>query len=463
MVGLRPYQQQMLDDITEAFRNGAHRICVVAPTGSGKTVVMNHLMAAHPGAALLIHRRELIAQTSKRFAGLTHCVMAPGYPAPIPGNTVIASVATVARRPLAHTPPLVVIDECHHATAASYRAAIGDSRAVGFTATPVRLDGSGLGSIFDALIMGPTTAELIEQGYLSKFRIYAPSTVDMTGVPVTGGDYNKKHTAERVDKRFITGSAVEHYQRLTPGRKAIVSCVSIEHAHHVALSFNEAGIPALALSSKNTHNERADGLAKFAAGRVLALCNCELFGEGIDIPDASVAIMLRPTKSVGLYLQQVGRVLRPHPGKDEAIILDHVGNNELGFPDDDFGWTLASRTRKQDKGKVLSPRVCGNCFSANRAGSRSCVYCDTEFPVDKREIDEMWGELQELQRKQSKRLEESQCRTYDDFLRLAFERQYNYPQRWAKIRADLRARKRNRYSASDYVGGSQARLPTVEE
>ncbi|NBV62746.1 MAG: DEAD/DEAH box helicase, partial [Rhodobacteraceae bacterium] len=312
------------------MQQGAKAPLLCLPTGGGKTVILATIAAQAAARGrhvlILVHRRELIHQTASKlaWAGLDHGIIAAGHPAS-DYAVQIASVQTLVRRlsRMDWAPTLVIIDEAHHAAAGSWRQILNhwpDAYRLGVTATPCRLDGCGLRSTFDAMVMGPSVADLIFTGYLSPARIYAPPVVaDLTGVRTRAGDYANDQAAAAMDRPTVTGDAISHYQRLAVGQQAIAFCCNVKHAVSVCDAFKTAGIAAELLLGGT--QDRDQVVADFAAHRTRVLVTVDVVSEGFDVPAASCAILLRPTQSLGLYLQQVGRVLRPAPGKDAAIIL----------------------------------------------------------------------------------------------------------------------------------------------
>jgi DNA repair protein RadD len=410
IVQLRPYQQQAISDLRMAYRGGARAPLLVAPTGMGKTVVFAAITQAAAARGrqvlILVHRRELIHQASAKLAaiGVDHGVIAAGI-TPANASVQVASVQTLIRRlDRAAAPDLIIIDEAHHAVAGNTWGRIIDhwpnSLLLGVTATPVRQDGRGLGCMFDHLVLGPSTAELIATGYLSPARIYAPPPVaDLTGIHRRAGDYAIDEAAERMDRPTVTGDAISHYQRIGAGQPAIAFCCNVKHAEHVCHAFKVAGIRAATLLGNTTDRDAL--VARFAAGFIDVLVTVDVVSEGFDCPGAAVAILLRPTQSEGLYLQQIGRVLRPAPVKAAAIILDHVGNvHRHGFPDDHRNWTLADRERRAGSAGPPPPsvRTCPECFAAFKPAP-VCPCCGHDCAPKIREIQQVDGELQELKRK----------------------------------------------------------------
>lgn len=369
---LRPYQVQAVAELRDCYRRGARAPLYQLPTGGGKTVVFCHISegATKRGKSvwIVVHRQELLYQCSRALEGLgvMHGLIAPGF---TPGieHVQVASVQTLVKRldsGRAAPPDLIVLDEAHHATAGSWRKIIEacpNSRLLGVTATPVRLDGQGLGvaggGVFDALVSGPTIPELIAQGFLSPPVVYAPPTqLDLSGVRMVGGDYAQGEIGRRMDKPTITGDVVAHYRRICNGAPAIAFCASVEHAKHVAADFRGAGFRAESLDGKMPDGQRKTLIDELGRGHLNVLTSCDIVSEGTDIPVVMAAILLRPTASMGLYLQQVGRALRPAPGKTRAVILDHVGNClRHGLPDEDREWSLAGVVRRSREGNLRPP------------------------------------------------------------------------------------------------------------
>jgi len=439
---LRHYQQQAITDLRGAYRDGARAPLLVLPTGGGKTIVMAEIMrslaARGRSALVLVHRRELVAQTSQKLdlAGVDHGIIAAGTQ-PSAAPIQVASVQTLVRRLdcITHPPDCVLIDEAHHATAGSWARVLGHwpgALRLGVTATPVRLDGRGLSAVFDRLVLGPSVADLIFTGHLCPARLYAPPVrADLSRITRRGGDFAAGDAAERLDRPTVTGDAIEHYQRLASGQPAIVFCCTTQHAEHVAVSFRAAGHTAATLLGSTPSQERDQLVQQFAAGDLQLLVTVDVVSEGFDVPAASCAILLRPTASLGLYLQQVGRVLRPAPGKPHAVILDHVGNvHRHGFPDDPRDWSLDDRLRTGRGGNghpAPSVRTCTTCFAAFKPAP-VCPCCGAHCaPEPKRAMRQVDGELQELKRvnAQLRASERKRARTLPELLAIAAQRGYS--------------------------------------
>jgi superfamily II DNA or RNA helicase len=446
IVQLRPYQQQAISDLRMAYRSGARAPLLVAPTGMGKTVIFAAITQAAAARGrrvlILVHRRELIHQSSAKLtqAGVTHGIIAAGFQ-PSDHPVQVASVQTLIRR-IQHAaqPDLIVIDEAHHGVAGSWRKVIDhwpNSLLLGVTATPVRQDGRGLGMVFDRLVLGPSTAELISGGFLCPARIYAPPPVaDLTGIHRRAGDYAIDEAADRMDRPTVTGDAISHYQRIGAGQPAIAFCCNVKHAEHVCAAFNHAEVQAATLLGCTDSVRRDATVARFAAGELQVLVTVDVVSEGFDIPAAGCAILLRPTQSLGLYLQQVGRVLRPAPGKTAAIVLDHVGNvHRHGFPDDHREWSLDDRVARVRTTDVQTPtvRTCPECFAAFKPAP-ICPCCGAQCITQARQLKQVDGDLQELKREavQQRVTERKKAHTLQQLIAVGQARGMKNPVAWAR-------------------------------
>jgi len=403
MITLRDYQDQGVNEIRAAFADGKQSVLYVAPTGSGKTVCFAYIAqranALGTRTCICVHRRELLRQASRSLAtlGVEHGVIAPGERT-TDGTIQVASVQTLVRRDVQPF-NLLVFDEGHHAVAGTWSRILDrhpGARVLGVTATPCRLSGRGLAHVYDTLIRGPQITDLIEQGYLVPAQVWAPSTVDLKGIRSRGGDFERDKLAELLDRSEITGSAVDHYVRLANGLPAVAFCVSVAHAEHVTEQFRARGFRAESVDGSLSQDIRDDRFAALAGGRLNVLTSCELLSEGVDIPLVMVAVLLRPTKSTGLFIQQVGRCLRPSPGKDRAIIIDHVGNClRHGLPDQDRAWSLERGVNARDKEAEPRIRQCSACYLVH-LWALSCPECGCVYPVEERRQDvrEVEGELE---------------------------------------------------------------------
>ena len=401
---LRDYQEKWEQDIRGAYRAGFHRPLGVLPTGAGKTVVFAHITqsaaALENNVLILVHRWQLLRQVCAALDNDCGCIKAGITERP--HRVQVATVGTLVNRiqKRDYEFDLIIIDEAHHAKAATYMKildAFPNAKVLGVTATPCRMDGKGLGDIFDVLVEGPTVEELTARGHLSPAIVYAPSIPDLTDVKTVRGDFDGRQLSTVMNSK-ITGDAITHYRRLANHVPALASCVDVAHAEATAEAFNEAGYNAVAVDGKTPEPERVAALEGLADGSMHVVSYCELFGEGVDVPVVGCAILLRPTQSLGLYLQQVGRVLRSSPGKTQAIILDHAGNAlRHGTPDMPREWSL-DMTRKQSKlakEKLPPIKTCPECFGVHKTAP-VCPYCAYVYKVEAREVEHVKGELVEV-------------------------------------------------------------------
>ena len=446
MFELYPFQQEIIESTRAEIRAGHKSVLVTAPTGSGKTVISGFMTgnAARRGNRVffLCHRAELLEQTlaTYRAVGIDAGVIAAGYGPELHKQVQICSVQTLVRRyrkvPM---PRLVIWDEAHHVAAGSwarlmefYTGAIQ----VGLTATPERLDGKGLGEYFKVLVRGPSVEQLISDGYLAQYKLYAPSTPDVSGVHTKMGDFDQKELAEIMRARVLTGDAIQHYNKLGKGMQAIVYCVNVAHSKEVAYSFNSRGIKATHIDGKMARISRRAAVDDFRQGRVKVLTNCEIATEGFDLPQMGVAILLRPTQSLSLYLQMCGRALRTAPGKEHAVILDHAGNTlRHGLPCQEREWSLAGR--KKRKGNPSPIRECPECYYVHPAALNICPECGHSYigmEPKERKIETQEGELQEVDKAAMRRYrkrEQAGCDSLQELEDLGKRRGYKRPHAWA--------------------------------
>jgi superfamily II DNA or RNA helicase len=304
----------------------------------------------------------------------------------------VGSIQTLARR-LDRLPEfdLLVLDEAHHAVAGQWTALLkaqAQARILGVTATPARLDGKGLGitarGVFDILIGGPSIAELTRDGFLVPARYFVPEReLDTSGVREVGGDFSAVDLEKLMaGNGRIIGDAIEAYRRHADHRPAICFAATVAHGDAVAAQFREAGYRAACVHGGLPSHERDALIAGLGTGEIEVLCSCELISEGLDVPAVGAVILLRPTQSLCLHLQQIGRGLRPAPGKDHLIVLDHVGNVLVhGRVEDARAWILdAGPVRAEDRNAAPVKR-CEACGAANAVVARVCEACGAAFPA----------------------------------------------------------------------------------
>lgn len=385
---LRPYQTDLVEKVSRSWRTGHKAPCVVLPCGGGKSVIVADIAKRttdRGGSVLfLVHRQELCEQIHHTFAwwgvNLDLCR--------------IMMVQTACRHTQdISTPRLIITDENHHATAQSYKAvyqAFPHAFRVGVTATPARLDGSGLGDVNDDLICGVDTKWLIAHQHLSPYRYISIDATDIQSIRKIAGEYAAKDVETAMTTRKVFGNVLTAYQTYANGKKSICYCATIAHSLKMAAEFSAQGIPAAHIDGTTPPQERKQLISAFRDGSLRILCNVDLISEGFDVPDCECAILLRPTQSLTLYIQQSMRCMRYRSGKT-ALILDHVGNYlRHGMPDDDRSWSLdgirKTGKRKANASMEASIVQCQHCFTvfnkldADGQKREVCPYCGTALP-----------------------------------------------------------------------------------
>lgn len=358
---MRTYQTSSVAGVWSAWCSGARRVLLTLPTGTGKTEVAASIVADFGGRVLWVaHRRELVDQARKRLvaAGVDPSeigVILAGHPPDASRRVQVGSVETLRRRDL---PPadLVVVDEAHHAAAKTWKALLDlypTARVLGLSATPWRSGRKQLAEHFDVLVCGAKPSELIRDGWMAEPRVFAPEdafTPDLSEVRKSGDDYNLADLAKATNRREIVGDIVAHRQRIAVGLAAVAYAVNVEHAESIAEAFVAAGERWAVLTGKTPLDERAAMLAALEAGALDGIANCMVLTEGWDCPAAKCIIVARPTASEGLYLQMVGRGLRPWHAVT-PIILDHAGNARwFDLPQTDREMSLKRTPMRRGKG-----------------------------------------------------------------------------------------------------------------
>lgn len=408
-LSLRNYQNETLNDTRYAFKIGCKRPLIVLPCGAGKTVLFAYMAQSSQAKGntvwFMVHRRELLDQTIATFERFN-----------IPLETVhIGMVGTYANRLDDYPEPdFIIFDEAHFSAAKTWLKIIErfpNAKICGLTATPCRLDGKPLGGIYDSMVTGITARELINSGYLSDYRYYAPSVTDLSGLTKRGKDFDAESATELLATKAVFGDVIKHYREYADGLQTICYCASIKHSEAMAAEFQAAGINAVHFDGNTPTAERKDIIKRFRDGEIKILCNVDLISVGFDVPDCWCCILLRPTTSTALYIQQAMRALRPADGKT-AVILDHVNNYERhGLPDDDREWSLSapvkSRGQYGDDGKLLV-RQCTNCFFTFKTGPVCCPSCGYKAEPTKQELKNIKAiKLEEIKRNNRERAAET--------------------------------------------------------
>ncbi|CAR83948.1 helicase [Listeria monocytogenes] len=399
--------------------------------GAGKSVILSEIIRMTTrnknNVLFLVHRKELIDQIRNTLT-MNDVDMT---------FVNLGMVQTVVRR-LEKTsePALIIIDESHHVLANSYKKIINhfsNAKVVGFTATPVRINGGGLGDINDILIEKVNVKWLIEKQFLAPYKYFAPEIVQTETLDIKRtGEFDMTGLDDQFNKKMIWGDVIKHYQKLADGEQAILYASSLYQSKKMTMSFEQVGITAAHIDGKTPKAERDHIIQQFRNGEIKVLCNLDLIGEGFDVPDCSTVIMLRPTQSLSLYIQQSMRGMRYRTGKT-AIIIDHVGNvNRFGLPDMERKWSLEAKKGSNSNKAEAPVKICPDCFMTVLSSSKQCSHCGHEFKVEVKpiQVDEA-AELQEVTEAVFKvnYSSPSECTNMKELYEYAKE--HNYKRGWA--------------------------------
>lgn len=519
---LRPYQKTVVREISDLYKSHDKPddyglgVMLQMSTGAGKTRTAGYIVDKYSSTGRqvlwLVHRDELLMQAAMTFAenGIRHrMVCSASSERAIKAEefrefgrsyvdqnamVVVASIQTIVRRVNRAAeakaagkvdaridtlewlnPSQIVADEAHLSLAATWRIVIGKwpkARLLGLTATPTREDKQSFaradGGLYDNLVEGPPPGDLIAWGNLAEYEVYGPPVHFKKGVKLKmkKGDFDGKSLEEEFDGPLIYGDVIGHYRQYSHGKPAIGFCPTVKVAQKFAQEFCNAGYRAIALDGETDDTVRRRALKQLATGEIDVIMSVDILIEGTDVPYATTCIFLRRTKSLRIYLQAVGRVLRPHPLKDRAIILDFVGvTHEHGYPDDDREWSLTGEVKRRrraanDNGPDVRIMTCPQCFAIHPPEPQ-CPRCGHQYTAKERQdIKQVEGNLvhvtaedrarqraekeaEKLRQQQARKREESQCVTLEDFEKLAEQRGYQYGKAWAKKRFELRSRRRN--------------------
>lgn len=468
MIELRPYQNEIVESIRQAYRQGFKCPLLRLDTGGGKTIIFSfivHQSVSRGGYPwVMAHRRELIAQISQSLAlfGVKHRICADASTVrkmrikhfktfgksfvDQTASALVGSVQTVAsmlKNPNVKPPSIIIMDEAHHVIEGNQWGNVfdrfPDSLKLKVTATPERTDGRGLGAghggYADTIIHGPSMPWLIENGYLSRYEVYgSDNAISTDDVHVKKSEFDQNELDAAAGSKTVVGDAIAHYRKLAMGMRAVAFCVSIKRSKELADAFNADGIPAVHVDGEMEDDDREKAIADYADGKYMVLCNQSLVSEGFDL--ASIAqkpvtidcvIDLAPTMSVIKFMQSWGRALRPAPGK-VAIILDHANNwKRHGFPHFSREWSLEGREKgKRRKAADMEAdvlvRKCPKCGAIHEP-EPTCPNCFFVYPKQDREVKEIDGELGRIDPKEAERqqriaarIEQGKAQTVDDMV-----------------------------------------------
>lgn len=425
---LRDYQAKLILDCYASFSAGNKGVVCVSPTGSGKMVTLTY-MAKRGNSPILIlfHVRELAYQCMKTLDAWDcsyRKIISGEDDGDMNSNIHVAMMQTFwsRRELLPRDYSRIIIDEGHHVKAATYTNIFDlmpDVKRLAFTATPIRLDGSGLvdNEYFHDMVIGLQPSELLKKGYLAPIRLFTqnPASLDFSKIRITAGDYNQKDITEMMeqsDHGKIVGNSIKYYNEYCPEKTGLACCTSVRHAELVAQEFSDAGITAVTVSGKTPKQERKRIVSAYERGEIKIITYAQVFGEGVDLPDACAMFYMRPTKSLSVWKQNCGRIARiPYKGK-EAFVFDHVGQaytnfagKPMGHPYEDTDWLdvifRQQENKRQTNAKV--PKVyerCDSCLSVYPANLKVCPDCgynSVSERVKRAELERIEGELKEQQ------------------------------------------------------------------
>ena len=381
---LRDYQDKIVHDTRSMLREGHRSVVLVSPTGSGKGVLLpfiaHGLVKNGKRVLIMAHRQNLVDQLEKAVSQFGVAFSRIRGNQRVRYNCMIGMTqSVVSRLDKIPAPDYILTDEGHHGTSPTNRKIYDyfpNATRLFLTATPIGADGEGLSSVASAMVLGPAVKWLIEQEHLARYTYIKPkNNIDISRIKFKGnGDVNEKSAADEIKRSFHVGDAVEKYLEWMKGKPCIVFCSGIKHAEEVAEAYCAAGIKASAISGTMKRSEIKKLIEGLSNGSVEVLCSADLIGEGTDIPCLQGIQMLRPTKSIVIFLQQCGRALRPKPDGSYAIIIDHVGNNvDLGFPCDERDWSLEGKPKKEVPIKTCER--CSRSFHAHEAREEAGKAC----------------------------------------------------------------------------------------
>ena len=443
---LRPYQQDLYAKTATAFKQGYHRVLVVSPCGSGKTVLMAHMAketARRKKTVWVILPRQEIYEQFVETLGLFDETEDYIY--------VGMAITTANRVHELPKPELIIFDECHISVANTYWKIVNAAPSayiVGCTASPIRSDNKPLGALYETLVEGVTVRWLIDNKYLCPYKYYSVTVADLSAV----NNYENGEADIALMKPAVYGKVIDNWKRFAGNMQTVVYATSVKHSLDTAKAFRKNGINAEHFDGSTPRAERAELVSRFRKGEIQVLCNCDLISMGFDMPDIGCVVMLRPTDSCSLYIQQSGRALRYKPNKT-AVILDMVANYQrFQMPDAPYEWSLDKPIKKQrelNENGDFYIRSCPECFMTFKTAP-VCPFCGAEYPLHPREIKAR--EEIELQRitaeetarveakKKKARMEVGKCKTIEDLIKIQKERGYAPAWVWkmAKVKRIVR-------------------------
>ena len=393
---LREYQKDWIYDIFAAWEGGFRSVLAQLPTAAGKTVcfayISNDFFREGKKVLVIAHRLELVEQAAEKLSEVTGesiGIIKHGFKMHSERMIQVASIQTLARRNLSEILPdvgLLICDEAHHASASSYREVFSfyqNAVVLGVTATPQRMDGQGFSDLFDRLLVGPPTSALIGEGYLSKFRLFATEqTISTIGVKKSRVDFRAKDLALAVSTQVDVKDIFDNWKKYAGDGRTVIFASSLEHSKAIAAYFSRRKVVARHLDGETDLSRRQDILKKFHTGEIQVITNYQILTEGYDCPDIECVYCVRPTESPTLWLQMLGRALRPSPNKKIATIIDLTDNwKKHGLPDDERQWSLKPKTLTEEL-HLPGLRKCPHCTHIFKPLSHEMQPIEVEVDAD---------------------------------------------------------------------------------
>lgn len=442
MIQLRDYQIELIDGVYQSMSKGNKNIMVQSPAGSGKSVTMSEIArrATDKGNNVLfvVHRRELVEQIRGTF-------IANNVDMQLCHVGMVQTVSNQLKRNKVTEPSLILVDEGHHSLARTYQNIFEEfpnAYVLSFTATPWRMSNKGFTEVFTDLILGKSVKWLIDNNRLAPFKYYSVNLLQNIQMKHNATGEFSNASIEEAMQKTIFGDVIENYQKFAEGKKTIVYTHSVEASKTVADKFNSNGYKAMQVDGKTPKDERELAMKLFRSGEIKILVNAELYGEGVDVPDCECVVLLRPTESLTLFIQQTMRAMRYQPNK-QAIIIDHVGNySRHGLPDTEHNWLehFEGTSKKSNQSDSIPVKECESCYAVVASAYTVCPVCGEEFPKEdptEYQIDES-RELEEITEDNIIRLnfkEPKDCKNMEELYQLAKDR--NYKPGWAYYQGKL--------------------------
>lgn len=435
VIPLRDYQEELLNGLYKSMAEHNKNIMVQSPAGSGKTVTMSELTrranTKRNRVLCIVHREEIVNQIRDTMkvndVDWDYCEVG-----------MVQTIANRIKKNQVQKPDIIIIDEAHHALSNTYQKimnAFPSTYIIGFTATPYRLNGQGFTDSFEDIVLGKSVKWLIEQKRLAPYEYYSIDLINHEKLKKQRGEYSQQ-SIEKAFSKKIYGDVLKNYEKYAKGLKTIVYAYNVESSRRVAEQFKERGYKAYHLDGSAKTPERLEVVQKFRDGEIDILTNAELFGEGFDIPDCHCVILLRPTESLSLFIQQTMRAMRYQPNK-KAIIIDMVNNwSTHQLPDTDRDWSSYFEGKPPREKSEISVKECGaeDCFNVMPSFQKVCNVCGYEFKAEepKRNYESEEAELEEITEDKVITMafkQPSDCKNMEELYELA--KTLNYKPGWA--------------------------------